>query len=284
MSFRMKRITTSTVKADHVLTALPDTTFFMLDNYLQQKGDEPIQYEDLKAHLLKHFTPSPEERIQEMFDLSNQPLGDQSATAALNELRSLASLPPDAAGEIKTIDFVQALWLKRLPPPVRAQITKINLTDDAVADLAEGHLRAHRASQKSCQVTASSQEETTSNNDENTIAQTKQPYTSHPKKPPPPPPNNQPNYFSRPPSRLPYQPPPSQYRRPPPQYPSHPTSANQQYSAPRIPNGTRGAGYCFYHTRYAQYARNCQKPCTWRGPPPPRYPTAAVGDQAPAVL
>ena len=98
VQFRLKKITPSCTQADHILAAIPDTFFPQMSTRLEAKGDDAIEYPDLKTFLLKKFSPSAERRAQMILYLSNQLLGDQRPSEALTEMKSLCHLPPDAAG------------------------------------------------------------------------------------------------------------------------------------------------------------------------------------------
>ena len=75
------------------------------------KGDNAMEYQDLKAFFLQKFSPSAERHIQMVLDLSNQPLGDQRPSDTLTEMRSLCRLPPDNTGTSAKINVLLALWL-----------------------------------------------------------------------------------------------------------------------------------------------------------------------------
>ena len=122
VQFRLKKVSSTTVQADYVLAAFPDSLFPQVAEWLDAKGTDPVTYDDLKAFLLKKFTLSPEQRARNILALINQPLGDQRPSQALAELRALARLPPTATGAAQTIDVLLALWLTRLPEKVRASI------------------------------------------------------------------------------------------------------------------------------------------------------------------
>ena len=146
VQFKLKKITSSRTLADHVLAAIPDTLFPQMSTWLDSKGDDAIEYQDLKTFLLKKFSPSAEKRVQIILDLSNQPLGDQRPSEALAEMRSLCRLPPDAAGTSTQIDVLLALWLRRLPDPVCSAITDFtSFDDDGIATRADSLLDAHTA-------------------------------------------------------------------------------------------------------------------------------------------
>ena len=146
VQFRLKKITSSRNQADHFLAAIPDTLFPQLSTWLDSKGDDAIEYQDLKTFLLKKFSPSAEKRVQIILDLSNKPLGDQRPSEALSEMRSFYRLPSDAAGTSTQIDVLLALWLRRLTEPVRPAIIEFTSFDDnGIATRSDSLLDAHTA-------------------------------------------------------------------------------------------------------------------------------------------
>ena len=56
VQFRLKKITSSCTQADHVLAAIPDTLFPQMSAWLDAKGDDAVEYNDLKLFLLKKFS------------------------------------------------------------------------------------------------------------------------------------------------------------------------------------------------------------------------------------
>ena len=56
--FHLKKITSSTTKADYAIEVLPESVFQHIASWLDTQPAE-IQYEDLKAALLRTFCPSP---------------------------------------------------------------------------------------------------------------------------------------------------------------------------------------------------------------------------------
>ena len=109
--FCLQKVRSSHTQADHILAAIPDTIIPQMSTWLDTKGDDVIEYQDLKAFLLQKFSPSAERRIQMILNLSNQPLGDQRPSDAVTGMRSLCRLPPDATGTSAKIDVLLALWL-----------------------------------------------------------------------------------------------------------------------------------------------------------------------------
>ena len=82
-----------------------------------------------------------------ILDRSNQPLGDQRPSDALTEMRSICRLPLDDAGTSAKIDVLLALWLRRLPTPVRSAITNFaSYDDDDLAKHADSLLDAQTTS------------------------------------------------------------------------------------------------------------------------------------------
>ena len=147
VQFRLQRVRSSHTQADHILAAIPDMIFTQMSTWLDTKGDDAIEYQDLKAFLLQKFSPSAERRVQMILDLSNQPLGDQRPSDALIEIRSLCRLPPDNTGASTKIDVLLALWLRHLPLPVYSAITNFaSYGDDDLAKHADSLLDAHAAS------------------------------------------------------------------------------------------------------------------------------------------
>ena len=245
VQFRLKKITRSTVKADHVLAAIPDTLFPKLAEWLDAHGTSDIEYDDLKAHLLQKFTLKPEQRVKQIFALAKLPLGDQRPSDALTELRALARLPPNASGTPQSIDVLLALWLTRLPEAVRAGIKKFSdySNDDAIAREADALLDAHLAASRPSFVSS---------------ADLPAPQTS-PSPTPPDDPVAQASAYRRPrfqPSaQRQFQPSPPQPR----QKPATPPASSNTAAKPTKPFNP----YCFYHSRYGPRAQKCQSPCSW---------------------
>lgn len=238
VQFRLKSETSSTRRADHVLAALPDDIFPLLAEWLDEKGDTPIKYNDLKAQLLTQFIPSPEERIERLFNLSHQPLGDQRPSAAFSEMKAIARLPPAADGSVRKLDLLRALWLMRLPEGVRAGITDFNdMTDATLTKQADDLHNSTKAASRRPVFAATSDDSCLSPTDEGVLAAATskkfpQPvrYRQQQAVRPQPPPSNQ----------------PIQHLRGPP--PKKAGFASQ---------------LCSYHAKFGPAARNCNQPCSW---------------------
>ena len=131
--FRLRSITSSSRKADYVIGALPTEVFDQVAEWLAGQ-DDAVQYKDLKEQIIRNFSPTPEERSKRIMELLKQPLGDQRASAAFREMKSLCTLiQPD--GTRKPLDLIRVLWLLRLPQDVWAMITKFTAMSEA--DLVE---------------------------------------------------------------------------------------------------------------------------------------------------
>ena len=64
--FHLKKITSSTTKADYAIEVLPESVFQHIASWLDTQPAE-IQYEDLKAALLRTFCPSPSVRARRTY-------------------------------------------------------------------------------------------------------------------------------------------------------------------------------------------------------------------------
>ena len=223
VQFRLKKENSPTARADYVLAALPEDIFTRIAEWLQSKGDAPVNYTDLKAFLLQRFTPSPAARVAQLLQLAKQPLGDQKPSDALLEMRALARLPPTDDGEPRHLDLLRALWLQRLPDTTRALLPNAEEMDDDRLQLAADRLNdAHLA--------------------------TTQHINAAP--PPPTPPDGQETdtaAITKPPRP---QRPPRQHQQP------HPNPHQQTTHKPTH-------RWCFYHYKFGAEARNCAPGCRW---------------------
>lgn len=146
VQFRLKRVTSPTTQADHVLAVLPDEIFPKISEWLMSKGDTAIEYSDLKIYLLQRFSPSPASRVTQLLQLAKQPLGDQRPSDALLEMKALARLPPAADGSVKQVDLLRALWLLRLPESIRASLPSAEEMDEnELQQMADNLNDAHAA-------------------------------------------------------------------------------------------------------------------------------------------
>ena len=119
--FRLRAITSSSRRADYVIGALPTEVFSQLSHWMTNQSDA-IEYDDLKAQIIKRCSPTPEEKAKKLMDLLRLPLGDQRPSTAFQEMRALSTmLQPD--GTSSSIDLLRVLWLLRLPQGIRTTIT-----------------------------------------------------------------------------------------------------------------------------------------------------------------
>jgi len=100
--FRVKNITRSTTKFDHVLARLPsDATVSIgdvIDKATTAVNPSDTPYEDLKTRLLKTYMPGPYKMLDSLLD--HPALGDRTPSKMMDEM--LALLP---AGESPTMLF-----------------------------------------------------------------------------------------------------------------------------------------------------------------------------------
>ena len=127
--FRLKNITASSKKADFVIGALPAEVFSRLSRWLVSRGSDTILYDDLKAEVIRHCEPSPEEKSQKILDLLRMPLGDQRPSDALYELRNLTSVL-HGDGSSSPLDLTLVIWMLRLPQDIRTHITGFSKKSD----------------------------------------------------------------------------------------------------------------------------------------------------------
>lgn len=227
VQFRLKRVTSSTTQADHVLASLPEELFPRISEWLASQGDEAIKYSDLKAYLLHRFTPSAAARVTQLLQLSRQPLGDQRPSEALLEMKALARLPPAPDGSERKLDLLRALWLLRLPESVRAVIPDAEgMDDDNLQQLADRLSDAQAAAGRHINAVP-----TTSSMDphpeEEDIAAV--------------------NHAS------------ARTRHPPGQQQHNPRPRpRQQQTSGRFANNL-----CYFHARFGPDAKNCKPGCSW---------------------
>ena len=126
--FRLKKITAN-AKSDYIIGALPEDVFNRISTWLANRGSDAIPYDELKAKIITHCEPSPEEKSQKILDLLRLPLGDQRPSDALYEIKNLTTiLNPD--GTTSQIDLSRVLWLLRLPQDIRTHITDFSTKSD----------------------------------------------------------------------------------------------------------------------------------------------------------
>ena len=148
--FRIAKIVSATTKADYVMQALPDDVFHTLAPWLDDQPDE-LEYDVLKKYLLDKYSKSATDRAQQILHLASQPIGDQSAAQAWNEIVSLSRLNETDAttGKLKEIDLRREIFLQRLPESVRAALPEAEHAEMAdLVEKADNLLLAVRASRR----------------------------------------------------------------------------------------------------------------------------------------
>ena len=225
VQFRLKRITSPTNQADHVLAALPDELFPRISEWLISKGDSAIEYTDLKNFLLQSFTPSAASRVTQLLQLAKQPLGDQKPSDALLEMKALARLPPAADGTERQIDLLRALWLLRLPESIRAVIPNAEeMEEDNLREMADNLNDAQAAAGRHVNaVPLASSPAAPSDEDDIVAVRHTPPRTRQPR------------------VRQHTNPPPRQQRN----------------------NANFADGLCYFHAKFGPQARTCRPGCTW---------------------
>ena len=146
IAFRLRNITDSTTKADHVLSAIPDAVFSRISTWLDHQP-ETLTYETVKTFLLKQFTLNTSQRAQKLLAFPQLTLGDRSAHAVWHEMQSLATLPEkDANGNYKEVDIMRELFIRTLPTAIRAALYDYdNLTMDQLVKRSDALLEAANA-------------------------------------------------------------------------------------------------------------------------------------------
>ena len=246
IQFRLRRITKSQTMADHVLASIPDDLFPQVSQWLDEQGNNPIEYADVKAYLLEKFTPAPEDRVEKILDLANRPLGDQRPSDVLTEMRALCRLPPDANGDQKQIDILLALWLKVLPKPVRSAITDFSSMEESqlaskANKLYAAHNAAERANKVASVVTDSLPDEGESLSDDTIAA-------------------NLPRYKQTGDKQSFHKSDFSPYRY------KHKQKSDTKYkhsSSDYKATASSCRRPCFYHARFGLDAKRCEPPCCW---------------------
>ncbi|ROT65705.1 hypothetical protein C7M84_016309 [Penaeus vannamei] len=80
--FRLKNIVKATTKADHVVAVLPEEVSHRRAPWLDSQPDD-IDYNILKQELLKEFSYSLSERVRQILNDPNTPLGDRTPKESL---------------------------------------------------------------------------------------------------------------------------------------------------------------------------------------------------------
>ena len=247
--FRTQKITDKYLKADLVMTVIPEEVFNKIAPWITSKPGA-IAYDDLKAKLTETYTLPVPVRAQRVLDLIATPLGDAKPSEAWDEIIGLMTLDEvDERGDRKMIDLSREIFLRRLPKNIRAQIPDAEiLPKNVLVEMAEKLHEAAKASRFAASTTINLVE------DQDAVEETeinaihgRKPWQnqSRPPRQPQPQPQPQPHPHS-------YQ----QGRRQ--QQPQRPT-----HSRWRPKDQEEARPWCFYHQAFGSKARNCQAPCTF---------------------
>ncbi len=134
--FRIKNITRSSTKFDHVLARIPSEATISLgaviDRATAEVNPSETPYEDLKARLLKAYMPGPYKMLDTLLD--HPALGDRAPSKMMDEM--LALLPPG----LKPCLLFNALFLRRLPANLRQVLATMKHEDPQALAEAADHL------------------------------------------------------------------------------------------------------------------------------------------------
>lgn len=121
--FNLKKITSSTTKADYVIEVLPESVFQQISPWLDTQPAE-IKFEDLKSTLLTKFCPTPAVRAHRILDLPHQSQQDRTPLSVWHEINMLQQLPDiDSDTNLpKKLDLIKEIWLMCLPRDVRSAL------------------------------------------------------------------------------------------------------------------------------------------------------------------
>jgi hypothetical protein len=143
--FRLSGIKNGVTMADHTLSAMSEETADLIQAWLTEQPEQ-LEYEDLKAYILKRFSLSETDRAQRVLSLAQQPLGDSTARDRWEEIQSLLILPAGKNGPPKTVSLEREIFLQSLPDAVRQSLPDAHTmeTRDLIAQ-ADKLLDAHKA-------------------------------------------------------------------------------------------------------------------------------------------
>jgi len=134
--FRIKAITRSSTKFDHVLARIPSEATVSIGDVIDKAtaavNPSETPYEDLKARLLKAYMPGPYKMLDTLLD--HPALGDRAPSKMMDEM--LAILPPG----IKPCLLFNALFLRRLPATLRQVLATQKHEDPHALAEAADHL------------------------------------------------------------------------------------------------------------------------------------------------
>jgi len=230
--FALRGVTSQHDRFGLVAAILPEESACKVAHLLINPTDSC--YDDLKKALLSHHVLTDFQRAERLFNMDN--LGARRPMDLLAEMLELVQ-----PGEEKTRLFAM-LFLRRLPPAVRVQLTEDSLDDlralaekaDRCADsLSKMQLERHLVAAAS----VPSDTESNAGDDLLVAAVSGQKAGSRP---------FQKKQFHKKGSKPSY---------------SQPTAAGGQ----KFPTGLQSsAGFCYYHIRFGSESRKCREPCSWQ--------------------
>lgn len=225
--FTLSNIVNEVTKFHHVVSQLDQRTAFEVEDVIA--NPPPLNpYSFLRDKIIERLSASEEQRVRQL--ISAEELGDRKPSQFLRHLRSLAGTT------IVQDNFLRQLWLPRLPPNVQAILaSQAELTLDKLAELADKIMEI-----TPCTPTFSVNTAFHGKNTENEllksiaelqkqVAELSASYW------------RQHRYRSR---------------------NSNHSITNREESDTRK-NANQKEGLCWYHYKFNQKAKKCNKPCTW---------------------
>lgn len=127
--FVLARVSSDTIKFHYILSALPQTAIDSVLDYIQNLPENDI-YKGLKQKLIERHSLSEERRIEEL--LSNTELGDKKPSELYRHLNQLAGTS-GTFGE----NLIKKLWLRRLSPVINVALIPLIKDGKDISQLAE---------------------------------------------------------------------------------------------------------------------------------------------------
>lgn len=144
--FSIASITTELTKFNHIVGVIEsDILEHVSDLVRTPPTTEP--YIKLKARLIKQFAPSDSQKLKTL--LEELPLGDSKPSDLLRKMRQLSC-------DKVTDDFLQTLWLQRLPTTIHTVLATNTSTLDELAKLADAMFEVTQASSSVAEVSTTS--------------------------------------------------------------------------------------------------------------------------------
>lgn len=124
--FELQRIEAGKIKFFTIIAALETEMLSQVSDIVLNPPNDA--YDKIKQRLIEHFSVSEENRIKQL--LNNLDIGDKKPSALLREMRMLAN------GGV-TADFLQTMWMQRLPPQTQAILSTSTESLDIIAKMAD---------------------------------------------------------------------------------------------------------------------------------------------------